>query len=314
MLQTYDLADRKLIPGGGEKSRIQLYSNPTPEERLRLISELKLDQHSLASALDPDEISRLELGPAQVLLIWKHPDNYSFSGEVRFNVSSIGLVLAPDRLVVIMAENVSLFDEGHSHSLGDLNDVALHILAQTTRHFLEHLKIIKTISREVQQKINTALENEHLIQMFTLGESLTYYLNAITSNTSVLTKMRSNTERLRLSPAQVEYLDDIMIENNQCCKQAEIYSNVMSGLMDFRGTLVNNNMNVILKNLTIINTIFLPLTLIASVGGMSEYSRLMEGVDWRISYGIFGLAMVVLGWFTSIVIKKFSGWQRKKRR
>ncbi len=313
MLQKYDLINNTLVLNSQNDSVIHIYSNPTVEERQHLIATLHLDQHSLSSALDPDEISRVEFKPDLIFMVWKHPENVAFLGEIRFNVSSIGLVLTANRLVIILAENISLFNEPHTYRMENLLDIVLNILSQTTRHFLEHLKVIKQISREIQQKINTALENEYLIQMFSLGESLTYYLNAISSNASVLSKLRSNTEKLGLSAQQTEFLDDILIENSQCYKQAEIYSNILSGLMDARGTLVNNNMNVILKNLTIINTIFLPLNLIAGIGGMSEFSVMTQGIDWRISYGIFGIAMILIGWFTSVIISRLGGWQKKKK-
>jgi magnesium transporter len=132
--------------------------------------------------------------------------------------------------------------------------------------------------------------------MFNLSESLIYYINAISSNQAVLIKLNNHFEKSNSMPQRVELLEDISIENNQCYKQGEIYSHVMSGLMDARGNLINNNMNILLKNLTIINIIFLPLNLLASIGGMSEYSMMTIGVDWRIAYGIFLLAMVILGW------------------
>jgi len=312
MLQKYDIISNKLAINNEEDANIHIYSNPTVEERQYLIATLPLDQHSLSSALDPDEISRLELKPNLSFMIWKHPENYTFEEEIRFNVSSIGIVLKPNQLVVIVAGNISLFNEQQVYQMRNLPDVVLNILSQTTRHFLEHLKVIKQISREIQKKINTALENEYLIQMFTLGESLTYYQNAISSNIAVLNKLNNNIEKIGLSAEQKELLDDILIENNQCYKQAEIYSNILSGLMDARGTLVNNNMNVILKNLTIINVIFLPLNLIASIGGMSEFSFMTKAFDWRVSYALFAVAMILIGWLTAIIISKFSGWQKKK--
>ena len=312
MLQKYDIINNQLYPTDKDDANILIYSNPTAEDRQHLISILPIDQHSISSALDPDEISRLELKPNLTFMIWKHPENYSYEGEIRFNVSSIGIVLKPNQLVVIMAGNISFFNEQQIYQVRNLPDVLLNILSQTTRHYLEHLKVIKQISREIQKKINTALENEYLIQMFTLGESLTYYLNAISSNIAVLNKLNNNIEKIGLSAEQKELLDDILIENNQCYKQAEIYSNTLSELMDARGTLVNNNMNVILKNLTIINVIFLPLNLIASIGGMSEYSSMTKGIDWRVSYALLVVAMFFIGGLTAIMIDKFSGWQKKK--
>jgi magnesium transporter len=312
MLQKYDIIDKQLLATDKDEASILIYSNPTAEERQHLISILPIDQHSLSSALDPDEISRLELKPNLTFMIWKHPENYSYKEEIRFNVSSIGIVLKPNQLVVIMAGNLSLFNDQQTYQVRNLPDVLLNILSQTTRHYLEHLKVIKQISREIQKKINTALENEYLIQMFTLGESLTYYLNAISSNIAVLNKLNNNIEKIGLSAEQKELLDDILIENNQCYKQAEIYSNTLSELMDARGTLVNNNMNVILKNLTIINVVFLPLNLIASIGGMSEYSFMTKGIDWRVSYALLMVAMFFIGGLTAIIIDKFGGWQKKK--
>jgi magnesium transporter len=160
------------------------------------------------------------------------------------------------------------------------------------------------IARDLQKKINTSMENKHLIQMFNLSESLIYYLNAINSNGVVLTRLRSHAERAGFAAADLAFLDDLIIENNQCYKQAEIYSTVFSGLMDARGTLVNNNMNTLLKNLTLINVIFLPLNLLASIGGMSEFSMMTQGFDWRVSYAMFIVAMIAVGWITAQLLRR----------
>ena len=68
-------------------------------------------------------------------------------------------------------------------------------------------------------------------------------------------------------------------------------------MLDARGNIINNNMNILLKNLTIINVVFLPLGVIAGMGGMSEYSVWLSeyGIDWRVGYIAFIVAMVVIG-------------------
>lgn len=84
--------------------------------------------------------------------------------------------------------------------------------------------------------------------------------------------------------------------------------------MDARGTIVNNNMNVLLKNLTLINVIFLPLNLIAGVLGMSEFSMMTSGLDWRLSYALFVAAMALLSWITWRVLVRVSDPERVRRR
>jgi magnesium transporter len=73
--------------------------------------------------------------------------------------------------------------------------------------------------------------------------------------------------------------------------------------------------------LTLINIIFLPLNLVASIGGMSEWSMMTHGIDWRISYGVFVVAMVFLGWGTWLLVRRIierrggnHHFSRKKKR
>jgi magnesium transporter len=117
--------------------------------------------------------------------------------------------------------------------------------------------------------------------------------------------LSARSEKLDFTKQQVDFLDDIVLENRQCARQAQIYSTVLSGLMDARGTIINNNMNVLLKNLTLINIVFLPLNLIASIGGMSEYSMMTHGMSLRTAYFVFSLAMVVIGWLTWFVLVRY---------
>jgi magnesium transporter len=68
-------------------------------------------------------------------------------------------------------------------------------------------------------------------------------------------------------------------------------------------------MNVLLKNLTIINVIFLPLGVLAGMGGMSEYSMILEhyGISWQAGYAAFAVAMVVVGYVLLQGVKHWIG-------
>lgn len=303
MLKRFQVADGALVPTDADDAAVLFYVSPDAAERQALRAQYQLDEHTLSSALDPDEVSRIEFPPDRMFLVWKRPTNYSGKDTFYFNVSSIGLLLLEQRLIVILDENVPFPGSTRPRpSMRRPMDVLLDVLLNTIQHYLEHLKVIKMIARDLQQKINQSMENKHLIQMFNLSESLIYYLNAINGNGVVLTRLRTHAEKAGMSPELLALLDDLAIENNQCYRQAEIYSTVFSGLMDARGNLINNNMNLLLKNLTLINVVFLPLNLIASIGGMSEYSMMTHGLDWRLSYLLFVAGMLLIGWITAWVL------------
>jgi len=275
-------------------AEVMLFSNPDAAERDLLHSRFKVDEHALASALDPDEVSRIEFHPDHLFLIWKRPEKYSGGGSLAFEVSSCGLLFSPGQLLVIATDDTPLHGLGTRQRLNAPLDVLLDVLFNNIHHYLGHLKVIKLVARELQQKFNASMQNQHLVQMFNLSESLIYYINALHSNGAVLTRLRNHAEKQHFSSEAIGLIDDLIIENNQCYKQAEIYSTVFSGLIDARGNLMNNSMNNLLRKLTLINVVFLPLNLIASIGGMSEFSMMTAGTPWWVSYPLF-LTVMLLG-------------------
>lgn len=288
-----------------ETGTIQIYTQPDNGDKKELLDLLNLDLHDLESALDPDEISRIEFTPEHIYIIWKRPNAASFKEQLKFEVSSLGIFIKEGKLIMILGEGTIPFSSKEFRSITSINGFILKFLLHTIHHFLGHLKAIRLLNTELQSKLNMSMENQYLLHMFNLSESLIYYLNALEANASVLTKLRTNVERMGFSQDELEMLDDIIIEHQQCSKQTQIYSSVLSGLMDARGNIINNNMNILLKNLTLINVVFLPLNLIASIGGMSEYTRLTEHfLDWKLAYMIFFITMVGLGILTWVILVK----------
>ncbi len=296
-----------------EKGNIIYHYKLNEEEKHKITKTYEIDFHTLNSALDPEEVARFETEKDKIILIWKTPTSLKFVDHLMkngnlpsFHILSIGLFLKKDELIVISSEKIKLFNKESTKEIKTLIDVVLDIQNNTIKHFIEHLKIIKLISRDLQKKINKSMENEYLLQMFSLSEVLIFYLDAINSNKIVLNRLLTHLKTIDINNNYIDFLNDIIIENEQASKQAEIYSQIFAGLMDARGTIVNNNMNVLIKNLTIINIIFLPLNLIASIGGMSEFTMMTEKIPWPISYGLLLIAMVIIGWLTFLIINKSS--------
>jgi magnesium transporter len=277
MKKQYNIVDRTLIVSQEDRSTVAIYTNPDEIEKRHLINDLKIDEHTFTSALDPDELSRLEFEPEHVALIFKRPQNYSNVELFMFRVGSAGAFLFKDQLVVIIAEEAPLFDGVQFTRIHSPADVILKLIARSIIHFREHLKVISMISDDLQKEINTAMENKHLISMFTLQKSLVYYVNSISSNGALLEKLKNNASKIGFTTEEVEFLDDIIVENSQCYKQAEIYSNILASLMDARASIVSNNLNVLMKTLNIITISIMVPTLVVSIFSMNVDLPLPKG-------------------------------------
>ncbi|MBI3945285.1 MAG: magnesium transporter CorA family protein [Armatimonadetes bacterium] len=310
----FELEHGRLVASNDPEATVLVYVSPDEDERRQVVKSEEMDAFDIDSALDPDEVSRAELTSDRLSLIWKRPNSTSCDEELQLDVSSLGLFLRQDRLLVILNDGPIPFSAREFQGVESAPDVLLRFLLHTVRQYLSHLKVIKQLSRDLESKVSASMENRYLLQMFALSESLVYCLNAIEANGAALVKLRGLADRIGLLRQHTEALDDLILENQQCARQARIYTDVLAGLMDARGTIVNNNMNVLLKNLTLINIIFLPLNLIASIGGMSEYSMMTRGIHWLVSYAALSLGMVVLGWATWwILVRALDGDARRKR-
>lgn len=82
-------------------------------------------------------------------------------------------------------------------------------------------------------------------------------------------------------------------------------------LMDSTVGFININQNQVVKRLTRISVVFLPLNVLAGIGGMSEFSMMTQGIPWPIAYGLFTLGLVILGWLTFTAIQFLENYQAK---
>ncbi len=304
MLKTYSLSENRIVETPEQSSSIFVFISPDANEMKKMDAEFNIDSHNIDSALDPDELGRVELEPDHVAIIVKRPKNYSSEDNFLFKVTSLGFFLFKEKLIIVKSDEAPLFEGKVFAGVSSLADVLLRINYAIVTHFLSHLKVINMISESLEQKINQAMENKYLLNMFTLEKSLVYYLNATNSNSMVIEKLKINANKLGFSLENVEFIDDLTIESNQCVKQAEIYSNVLAGLMDARASIISNNLNVMMKNLNAIVIAVAVPSFFAGLGGMSEFSAIVGGKHLLIAYPLFVAAMICIGLITFLIIKK----------
>ena len=299
MLKRYQIENSKIVETADEKAPILLYINPDEAEKRRLVDTYQIDEHTLNSALDPDEQARLECEPNHIAFIYKRPKNYSGKDQLLFKASTMGVFFFGELLIMVAAEDTTLFEGKQLAKVASLRELVIKLINRAIFHFMEHLRIINMIVDDVEQKINRAMENKFLINLFTLQKSLVYYQNAINSNGGLIEKIRHNAARFCFTPEEMELLDDIGVENNQCYRQAEVYSNILASLMDARASIVSNNLNILIKTLNIITIAIMVPTFIVSVFSMNVTLPfgLKEHPAFWIIMGLAAVSMVAFMMF-----------------
>lgn len=306
MLQRYSTTNGRISQGAEGALQIEVYIQPDEAERSHLINDFGIDEHTLASSTDPDETPRVEFEDNHAAIIIKYPKNYSADDNFLFRVKSMGIFLFSDKIIIVVDDAVQLFAGKVGTNVRTYQDVLLKTLLQTIRHFETHLRVINMCSDEIEHEINKSCENKSLLNMFTLEKGLVYYLNALNGNRRVIERIKVSAAKLNMTPENNELLDDLAIENRQFLDQAEVYSQVLSGLMDARASIINNNLNVTMKTMNAIVIAVAVPTFFTGIGGMSEFTGFFtsERVPWFFSYSTFLVTMFLLGLLTFWLVMK----------
>jgi magnesium transporter len=303
MLQRMEIVNGKLTQTADGTGSVYVYISPDEQERKYLVEELKLDEHTLASALDPDELARLEFEPEHTAIIFKRPRNHSSEDRFVFKVASTGLFVFANKLIIVLGDNVPLFQGKQFARIASPQDLVLKMIYSSIYHFVEHLKVINAVSDTLEEQINTSMQNKYLLNLFSLEKSLVYYLNGLNSNAKLIERVKLNAAKLGISGESLEFIDDMFIENSQCYEQAETYSNILASMMDARVSIVSNNLNWLMKTLTIITIAIMLPTLVVSVFSMNVEFPYRN--DPRMFWIIVGLALA------SVLLVRLVWWWKK---
>ncbi|MGE5516862.1 MAG: CorA family divalent cation transporter [Bacteroidota bacterium] len=113
-----------------------------------------------------------------------------------------------------------------------------------------------------------------------------------------------------LNEEQIDDAREIMRDIESLNSHTAFLFDKINFLLDATVGFINVNQNKRVSQLTVAGVVFMPLNVLAGIGGMSEFSMMTQGIPWPFAYGAFIVAMLVVGWATYVTVKMF---ERKKK-
>lgn len=179
----------------------------------------------------------------------------------------------------------------------------LQILYRTSSLFLQYLRSIDRQSEIVENKLHKSTQNRELIELLKLEKSLVYFTTALRSNEVVLEKLFKN-DNIKKYQEDEELLEDVIVENKQAIEMANIYSGILSGMMDAFASVISNNLNVVMKVLAIITAVLSVPTMIFSAYGMNVAAKGMPFAESPYGFVIIVLIAVVCSLIVALIFAK----------
>ena len=251
--------------------------NPNEEELQYVASSLRVDYDLLSNSLDADERSRIEQDPNSLAIIINLP---LLDDEGNFDTLPCGLVLTTKHFITICARDnrvLNSFNRSTAHTFDTRNRAAflLNILYKCTQFYLRYLNIINKRTENIEYALRKTTSNKELFQLMEIQKSLVYFTTALKDNHLVLLKLLrllkapSVSRLVSFSADDEELLDDVIIENKQAIEMVDMHRSILEGMMDGFASIINNNVNQIMKFLAAITIILSIPTMVASFWGMN---------------------------------------------
>jgi magnesium transporter len=299
------------------------YSQPTKEELSQLIEPLKLHPLSIEDCVDENQIPKIDDYPKNSFILF-NAFNYSegalsmdemdiFIGE-GFLVTANGRRTGNHQLIRSIERVVELDPQCASEGPAFL----LHIILDSIvdQKFLA----IETLEDELDKAEETILANLsdfNPASLLHLRRDLLAIRKSLFHEREILVKICRKDCPFIPEKALFQYRD-IYDHLTKFFELTETSREILTSLMEMYLSMLNNQMartanrtNSTVRRLTFITTIFMPLSLLAGIGGMSEWSMMTGPENWRFTYPAFLLAMILLGFISYYILKRFEKKDRK---
>ncbi len=280
--------------------------DPTPQEMELLERWYKVKSEHLADILDIDEQARIEREDEYTLLIVRLPV-LDARYELPYFTVPCGILIFEDRIVTICQTNCEVLEELRSGKARGLDlrgrgAFALHLIGRAASVFLRYLKDINRRTSAIERDLQRSVKNYELTQLLSYEKSLVFFTTSLKSNEILLEKLQS-ARIVRSREEEAELFEDVVTDNRQAIEMSSIYSDILSGMMDAFASVISNNQNLQIKRLTTISVVFMPLNLVASVGGMSEFTAFTASFPWWLSYAALGAGLLGMAMITAALLR-----------
>lgn len=282
--------------------------SPDADEVTKLFDKYGLPEDFITDLQDADEISRMEYDEEAMLIVLRVPIYYRHrSASVSFATAPLGIIVIPGKVITIsFYENEVLtpyLNGKHRPFKITQQSFLLSINLRTASYFLKFLKEINRRTTIIENELHQSMRNKELIRLLRMEKSLVFFNTSLKSNEIILERMQRS-RWLQNDPDGEDMIEDVIIENKQAIEMANIYSSILSGMMDAFASVISNNLNVVMKFLTSATIVLALPTLIASIYGMNVQLPL-QGNHHAFAI-VMGLAVLLsLGLVLIFIHKKY---------
>ena len=272
---------------------------PTEEDQRELEEKFNIPDYFMSDISDTDERARYEYDDGWMLIILRIPYVKEIRSRTPYTTVPLGIIHKRDVTITVcfyetnmMIDFVS-FQQKRGEGFTDHVDMIFRLFLSSAVWYLKRLKQISMLVDKAKRNLDKEVNNESLIGLSRLQDSLTYFQTSIRGNETLLSKLKF---KLQIDELDADLIEDVTIEMTQARETTMIYSNILESTMDTYQSIINNNMNTVMRTLTTVTILMMIPTLVTSMFGMNLING-MESKPWGFTLAvIISVAISAVAW------------------
>lgn len=169
--------------------------------------------------------------------------------------------------------------------------LAYALIDAVVDHYFFILEKVGEKIEQIEEKVQSDPAMEILQNIHDLKREIIYFRKQVWPVREVLSALHK-TESDLVQDANKVFISDVYDHTIQVIDTIESFRDIISGMMDLYLSTVSNRMNEVMKVLTIMATIFIPLTFVAGIYGMNF--KFMPELEWKWSYPVLWVLLVII--------------------
>lgn len=273
---------------------------PTDEDQRELVERFSIPDYFFSDISDTDERARYEYDDGWMLIILRIPYVKEIRSRTPYSTVPLGIIHKRDVTITVCFYETNMmidflsFQQKRGEGFTDYVDMIFRLFLSSAVWYLKRLKQINTLIEKAKHNLDNEVNNESLIGLSRLQDSLTYFITSIRGNENLLQKLKF---KLQVDELDADLIEDVNIEMTQARETTNIYSDILESTMDTYSSIINNNMNTVMRTLTSVSIIMMSATFVASLYGMNVINGL-EKASWGFIATLFISFLVsTLCWF-----------------
>ncbi len=220
---------------------------------------------------DIDERPRIELEDGWYFIIIRIPYRNG-DPKLPFSTAPLGVIFKNDVFISICHVKTELIPDFLNYTIRkninykDYFDLVLRLILNSSVWFLKYLKQINLHIKTAENELEKSVKNEELQKLLQIEKCLVYFTTSLNGNDILINRLKNI--KSQRDKYDEELLEDVEIESKQAQETTNVFSDILSGMMDAYASVISNNLNIIMKRLTSISVLLMIPTLVASLYGM----------------------------------------------